>query len=118
MFIDITNIQKKFENKIVIDNFNLNIDKGQLVSILGPSGCGKTTTLKIIGGFYKPDSGNIVIDNVDVTKTSPNLRPTATVFQSYALFPNMNVIKNVIYGLKFKKIKELTNKQKHGGEAI
>ncbi len=106
MFIDITNIQKKFENKIVIDNFNLNIDKGQLVSILGPSGCGKTTTLKIIGGFYKPDSGNIVIDNVDVTKTSPNLRPTATVFQSYALFPNMNVIKNVIYGLKFKKIKE------------
>lgn len=60
----------------------------------------------IIGGFHKPDKGNIIIDGVDITEIPPNLRPTATVFQSYALFSNMNVIKNVIYGLKFKKIKK------------
>lgn len=106
MFVSIKNIYKNFEDKIVVNNFNLDINKGELVCILGPSGCGKTTTLKILGGFHKPDKGNIVIDGVDITELPPNLRPTATVFQSYALFPNMNVIKNVIYGLKFKKIKK------------
>lgn len=106
MFVTINNICKSFNNKTVVNDFNLNINKGELISILGPSGCGKTTTLKIIGGFHNPDKGSIVIDNIDITKTPANLRPTATVFQSYALFPNMNVIKNVIYGLKFKKIKK------------
>lgn len=106
MLVSIKNIYKNFEDKTVVNNFNLDINKGELVSILGPSGCGKTTTLKIIGGFHKPDKGNIIIDGVDITEMPPNLRPTATVFQSYALFPNMNVIKNVTYGLKFKKIKK------------
>lgn len=105
MFIDIDNISKKYGNKEVVDHFNLQIDKGELISILGPSGCGKTTTLKIIGGFCKPDSGSIFIDDLNITNLSANHRPTATVFQNYALFPNMNVINNVTYGLKFKKVK-------------
>lgn len=106
MFVSIHNIDKSFGKKVVVDNFNLEINKGELISILGPSGCGKTTTLKIIGGFHNPDRGEIIIDDVNITALPPNLRPTATVFQNYALFPNMNVIRNVIYGLKFKKIEK------------
>lgn len=106
MYIDLINVTKKFGDKTAVKNLSLSINKGELVSLLGPSGCGKTTTLKIIGGFIKPQNGKIIIDSVDLSNLSPNKRPVATVFQSYALFPNMNVINNVIYGLKFKKIKK------------
>lgn len=102
MFIKITNLTKTFGNLIAVDNLNLEINKGQITCLLGPSGCGKTTTLKIIGGFLKPDTGKIIIDGDDITNMPPEMRPTSTVFQSYALFPHMTVIQNVIYGLKFK----------------
>ncbi|BDB01076.1 ABC transporter ATP-binding protein [Clostridium botulinum] len=102
MYLKINNLVKVFNNVKVVDNINLELEKGKLLCLLGPSGCGKTTTLKIIGGFLKQDKGNILIENEDISKISPENRPVSTVFQSYALFPHMNVIENIIYGLKFK----------------
>nr|WP_253197671.1 ABC transporter ATP-binding protein [Clostridium algidicarnis] len=84
---------------------SLTIEKGEILCLLGPSGCGKTTTLKMIGGFLKPDFGSIIIEGEDITKLPPELRPVSTVFQSYALFPHLTVIENTIYGLKFKGYK-------------
>ncbi|NOX34716.1 MAG: ABC transporter ATP-binding protein [Deltaproteobacteria bacterium] len=106
MYLCIENLNKIFYNTSVVKNFSLNIKKGELITILGPSGCGKTTTLRMLGGFLNPDSGSIILDSVDITGVPANKRPTSTVFQSYALFPHMNVMQNVIYGLKFKKIKK------------
>ncbi|KEJ00553.1 iron ABC transporter ATP-binding protein [Clostridium botulinum A2B7 92] len=102
MYLKINNLVKVFNNVKVVDNINLELEKGKLLCLLGPSGCGKTTTLKIIGGFLKQDKGNILIENEDISKIPPENRPVSTVFQSYALFPHMNVIENIIYGLKFK----------------
>ncbi|AKC61878.1 MULTISPECIES: ABC transporter ATP-binding protein [Clostridium] len=102
MYLRIKNLEKAFNNIKVVDNIDLELEKGKLLCLLGPSGCGKTTTLKMIGGFLKQDKGNILIENEDISKLSPENRPISTVFQSYALFPHMNVIENIIYGLKFK----------------
>ncbi|ACA43770.1 ABC transporter ATP-binding protein [Clostridium botulinum] len=102
MYLKINNLVKVFNNIKVVDNINLELEKGKLLCLLGPSGCGKTTTLKIIGGFLKQDKGNILIENEDISKIPPENRAVSTVFQSYALFPHMNVIENIIYGLKFK----------------
>ncbi|MCR1933439.1 ABC transporter ATP-binding protein [Clostridium tepidum] len=102
MYLKISNLVKVFNNVKVVDNINLELEKGKLLCLLGPSGCGKTTTLKIIGGFLKQDNGSIFIENENISKLSPENRPISTVFQSYALFPHMNVIENIIYGLKFK----------------
>ena len=102
MFVKLENITKKYRDITAIDNLNLEIEKGQITCLLGPSGCGKTTTLRAIGGFIKLDNGKIILDGEDITNTPPEMRPTSTVFQSYALFPHMTVIQNVVYGLKFK----------------
>ena len=102
MFIKIDNLTKRFNDLIAVDDLSFQVDKGKLICILGPSGCGKTTVLRTIGGFLKPDSGKIYIDGEDITNLSPENRPVSTVFQSYALFPHMTVMENVIYGLKFK----------------
>lgn len=102
MYLKIKNLVKAFNNIKVVDNINLELEKGKLLCLLGPSGCGKTTTLKMIGGFLKQDKGSIIIENEDISKVSPEVRPVSTVFQSYALFPHMNVMENIIYGLKFK----------------
>lgn len=102
MYLKINNLVKVFNNIKVVDNINLELEKGKLLCLLGPSGCGKTTTLKIIGGFLKQDKGNILIENEDISRVPSENRPVSTVFQSYALFPHMNVIENIIYGLKFK----------------
>lgn len=106
MYLQLNNLSKIFETKKVIDNLSLSINKGELICFLGPSGCGKTTTLQMIGGFLKPTSGSIFIDGENVTSLPPELRPVSTVFQSYALFPHLNVIQNVIYGLKFQGFKK------------
>lgn len=98
---------------IAVDNIDLDVEAGSLVSILGPSGCGKTTTLKMIGGFVKPDRGRIMLDGEDITYMPPEKRPLCTVFQNYALFPHMTVMENIYYGLKFKKgLKEKEKKEK------
>jgi len=117
MFLKINNLSKYFAELKAVDNFSVQIEKGQLFSILGPSGCGKTTTLKMIGGFLKADSGSIILDNDDISNKEAETRPVATVFQNYALFPHMNVIENITYGLKFKDISK-TNARKKGLEIL
>lgn len=101
------NITKKFGNRIVIDRINFNINKGEIVSIIGPSGCGKTTLLMTLIGLYKADSGNIYLDNEDITDSKINKRKMGIIFQDYSLFENMTVIKNVSYALKFSKDKDI-----------
>ena len=87
-----------------VDRVSLTIRKGEFVTLLGPSGCGKTTTLRLIAGFEMPSSGRIVLDGTDITYQPPNKRDMAMVFQSYALFPHMNVFDNVAYGLRIRKL--------------
>ena len=102
-FLQINNISKTFGSTTAVKDFNLTIEKGELVSFLGPSGCGKTTTLRMVAGFEVPSGGHIVINNEDITNTPPNQRDVGMVFQSYALFPNMTVSDNIGFGLKVAK---------------
>ena len=106
MYLEIINLTKTYKKIKVVENFCLQINMGELISILGPSGCGKTTTLQMIGGFIQPDSGKIILNGKDITDFPPNQRPTSTVFQSYALFPHMSVFENIRFGLKCKGIKK------------
>jgi putrescine transport system ATP-binding protein len=99
-FIRIKRISKHFGNFTAVDNVDLDIEKGELFSILGGSGCGKTTLLRMLAGFEIPSSGMIEIDGVDVTNQAPYDRPVNMMFQSYAVFPHMNVARNVAYGLR------------------
>jgi ABC-type Fe3+/spermidine/putrescine transport system ATPase subunit len=103
-FLELTGIQKLFAGGVVaVDDFNLSAARGEFVSFLGPSGCGKTTTLRMIAGFEKPTAGAITVDGEDITYRAPNQRNVGMVFQSYALFPNMNVAENIGFGLKVRK---------------
>ena len=89
---------------IAVNHINLEIKDGEMVTLLGPSGCGKTTTLRMVSGFEYPTSGNVLIGGRDVAKVPPNKRGISMVFQSYALFPHLNVWENVAYGLKVAKV--------------
>jgi putative spermidine/putrescine transport system ATP-binding protein len=89
-----------FDDVTVVDDFNLDVARGEFVSFLGPSGCGKTTVLRMVAGFEEPTSGQIVIGDKDVTRLKPNQRNVGMVFQAYALFPNLNVAQNIAFGLK------------------
>src|SRR6476660_1345242 len=104
-FLTLTQVQKRFPGggAAAVQDFNLDVARGEFVSFLGPSGCGKTTTLRMIAGFEKPTSGTITVDGKDITNTSPNHRNVGMVFQSYALFPNMTVAGNIGFGLKVRK---------------
>ncbi len=102
-FLEITNLRKEFAQFIAVDEFNLQAEKGEFVSFLGPSGCGKTTTLRMVAGFETPTSGQIVINGTDMTRLPANKRQIGMVFQSYALFPNMNVLDNIRFGLKIAR---------------
>lgn len=102
MYLKIENISKIFEKERGVKNVSFQLEKGELVSFLGPSGCGKTTLLNIIGGFVKNDSGSIYLEGKDITESPPEKREIVTVFQNYALFPHMNVVENVKYGLKYR----------------
>ncbi|MEM4528460.1 MAG: ABC transporter ATP-binding protein [Desulfurococcaceae archaeon] len=99
-------ITKYFGKVIAVDNVYLNVEKGELFTILGPSGCGKTTTLRIIAGFELPDKGKLYFDDEDVTYLKPYKRGAVMVFQNYALWPHMTVYENIAYGLRVKR-KEL-----------
>lgn len=102
--IELHSIIKSFDNSTIIKNISLNINNGEFLTILGPSGCGKTTILRLIAGFESVDSGKIILDGQDITKVEAEDRHVNTVFQSYALFPHMNVFENIAFGLRMKKI--------------
>lgn len=109
--IKINNVTKVFDGVTVIDDMTLSIKRGKFVTLLGSSGCGKTTLLRMIAGFETPTSGKIFIENQDVTDIPPYQRPVNTVFQKYALFPHLNVFKNIAFGLKLKGLPENLQKQ-------
>ena len=101
--IHLNNISKSFDGQMVLDELNLKIHENEFVTLLGPSGCGKTTTLRILGGFTTPDTGNVFFDGQDITNMPPNKRALNTVFQKYALFTHMTIADNIAFGLKIKK---------------
>lgn len=100
--ISLENISKSYDGELILDDLSLDISENAFVTLLGPSGCGKTTTLRIIGGFEKADTGRVVFDGVDISNVPPNRRSLNTVFQKYALFPHMNIADNIAFGLKIK----------------
>ena len=104
--IELKNITKEYEGEQVLRGINLDIHDKEFVTLLGPSGCGKTTTLRIVGGFITPDSGDVFFGGKRVNDLPPYKRPVNTVFQKYALFPHLNVYENVAFGLRLKKTPE------------
>lgn len=101
--LELKDIKKAFSKEEVLKEISLSIEKGEFITLLGSSGCGKTTTLRIIAGLETPDSGQVFLDEKDVTALPPEARDVNTVFQNYALFPHMTVADNIGYGLKLKK---------------
>ena len=106
------NVSVAYDNQYILQNFNLNIEKGQLISLLGPSGCGKTTTLRLIAGFLEAKDGRFLFDGKDYTRVPVNKRNFGFVFQSYALFPHLSVFDNVAFGLRLRKVNEAAVKQR------
>ena len=106
--LSLKNICRRFikdnEEFLAVNNVNLDVQPGEFLTFLGPSGCGKTTTLRMISGFEYPTSGNVFIGDRDVAKIPPNKRGISMVFQSYALFPHLNIWENIAYGLRVAKI--------------
>ena len=102
--ITLQNLSKYFGSIKAVDDVNVQVEAGTLVCLLGPSGCGKTTTLRMIAGFEEPSEGRVFIGNEDVTDMPPYIRPTALVFQSYALFPHMTIYNNIAYGLRARRV--------------
>ena len=107
--LKIENLSMNYEGEIALNNINFGVYEGEFLSILGPSGCGKTTLLRILIGMLKPSEGHVFKDNVDITNFAPSKRGMGIVFQNYALFENMTVLRNVEYALKIRK--ENKNKQ-------
>lgn len=115
--ISLVGVNKVYDGVTVVDDFNLEITKGEFVTFLGPSGCGKTTTLRMIAGFETPTEGKILLNGTDITSLPPYKRPVNTVFQRYALFPHLDVYDNIAFGLKLTKI-PVKVKKKDGTEKI
>lgn len=101
--LQLKGIRKAFDETEVLKGIDLDIARGEFITLLGSSGCGKTTTLRIIAGLETPDAGQVLLEEQDITGLEPNKRSVNTVFQNYALFPHMNVADNIGYGLKLKK---------------
>lgn len=111
--IELQHVKKCYEKDMaVVEDFSLEIKKGEFVTFLGPSGCGKTTILRMIGGFELPTEGRILLHGEDITKLPPHQRPVNTVFQKYALFPYLNIYDNIAFGLKMKKLPKEVIRQK------
>lgn len=110
--VSLKDIVVDFDGDRVLDGLNLDIHDKEFVTFLGPSGCGKTTTLRVIGGFIEPKSGNVFFDGKDITRLPPYKRQVNTVFQKYALFPHLNVFNNIAFGLKLKKLPAATIEKK------
>ena len=110
--LTLRSVHKVLGGRPIVDNLDLEVRKGEMVCLLGPSGCGKTTTLRMVAGFLEPDQGTVLIDGADVTALPPERRPTAMVFQNYALWPHMSVFDNIAFGLKLRKLpkQEITDR--------
>lgn len=106
VLLRLKDISVKFDEDQILNNVSLEICDKEFVTLLGPSGCGKTTTLRIIAGFISPDNGQVFFDNKVINNLPPHKRPVNTIFQKYALFPNLNVYENVAFGLRVKKTPE------------
>ena len=106
VIVRIADVDKSFDGERVVKKLNLDVERGEFLTMLGPSGCGKTTTLRMIAGFEVPTSGQIFLEGEDVDDKKPNERNVNTVFQNYALFPHMNVFDNIAFGLVEKKVKK------------
>ena len=102
--IRLRNLCMAFDDELVLDNINLYINDSEFLTLLGPSGCGKTTTLRIIGGFTTPTSGDVTFDGVRINDVPPHKRQINTVFQKYALFPHLDVFENIAFGLRIAKV--------------
>jgi len=103
-YISINNVSKRFGPVVAVDGINITISSGEFFSLLGSSGCGKTTLLRILAGFETPTSGEVYIDDMAMSEVPPHLRPTNMVFQNYAIFPHLNVRRNIAYGLRKNKL--------------
>ncbi len=110
--IEFRNITKRFGAVVAVDNVSLTIEEGEFFALLGPSGCGKTTLLRMLAGFETPTSGQILIDGRDITRDPPNKRPVNMVFQSYAVFPHLSVLKNIEYGLKMEGVPAVERRER------
>jgi len=114
--IELKDLTKMYDETYAVNHINLYINENEFITLLGPSGCGKTTTLRMIGGFETPTSGDIVMDGVRVNDVSPHKRPINTVFQRYALFPHLNVYGNIAFGLYNKSMEE--NLERYGKDEL
>jgi iron(III) transport system ATP-binding protein len=121
LYLDLRSISKHFASRDgtgevrAVDDVSIGIERGQFVTLLGPSGCGKTTTLRLIAGFEFPTHGTIILDGQPIDELPPNRRDMAMVFQSYAIFPHLNVFENIAYGLKIKKLSQAEIRRKVAG---
>ena len=106
-FIEISNVSKFWGDIKAVENLNISVDEGEFVVLLGPSGCGKSTTLRLIAGLESVTSGEISIAGKNVNNLDPSLRNISMVFQSYALFPHLNVEENIVFGLKVRNVKSV-----------
>lgn len=105
VLLRLSGLEKSFDGNLILRGISLDVRQGEFVTLLGPSGCGKTTTLRIIAGLLEPDAGTVMLDGKEITHLAPEKRDVNTVFQNYALFPHMNVEKNISYGLRIKGVK-------------
>jgi putative spermidine/putrescine transport system ATP-binding protein len=111
-FLELAHIRKSFNTTVAVQDFSLQVERGEFISFLGPSGCGKTTVLRMIAGFERPTSGRIVLNGKDITDINANRRNIGMVFQQYALFPNMSVADNIRFGMKVAGADKTTMKQR------
>jgi ABC-type Fe3+/spermidine/putrescine transport system ATPase subunit len=118
LVLELRNVVREFPGHRAVDNVSLQLERGEFHALLGPSGCGKTTTLRMIGGFEQPDSGEVVLNGAVVNRLKPFERDVSTVFQSYALFPHLTALGNVEFGLRERKIADRAARARRALELV